>query len=430
MNRKDDEVVITGAGLVCSLGENIPATWDALLSGKCGIRPIEDFDPGGFKCRMAAPVDALVPSELNIPPRDDRIMDKHSYMLLKCSRDAYFQSNLDKAPFSGEEIGFFAGMGMVDYNVEDLMPAILKSMNTEGSLDFDAFYSQGFQEIHPLWPLSMLNNITFSQVAISLGIQGENAVFTPHSDSGAMAIVEGMKTLEDNKAKVVLAGGVSEKISPSSLARAHVFGILNTQENNNDAMCSPFSVDRNGTILGEGCGILTMELRSSAYKRNVPCLGSITGYGFAFEAEDGFSGPSANAISTAMKKSMDRAEIGPSDVDVIIAHGDGVRKGDQNEIEAIQRVFSGCADRIKVFSSKGALGHLLAGASAVDVILGLNMIKNGIVPSTISFGPIENDIMFHLVHQGPLKVFSRRIMINCQSYEGQCASLLIEAENS
>jgi 3-oxoacyl-[acyl-carrier-protein] synthase II len=354
-------------------------------------------------------------------------MDKHSYMLLRCTRDAFTQSRLDKSSLPGEDIGFFAGMGMVDYKVEDIIPSVMKSSDSKCNLDYNSFYSGGYQEIHPLWPLSMLNNITFCQVAIDLNLKGENAVFSPHSDSGVQAIVEGINAIRDKKIKAVLAGGVSEKVSPLSIARAHLFKILSTSVNDGEMLCRPFASDRNGTILGEGCGILALESRSSANKRNALPFASVIGYGFAFESEEEFSGPTSRAISQAMKESLDSAEINPSDIDVIIAHGDGTFIGDKNEIEAIHEVFSNCLNKVNVFSSKGALGHLLAGAAAVDVILGIYMLKSGTVPSTHTSKSSDKNIKFNFINNSPLKVIPKKIMVNCQCYEGQCASLIIEA---
>ena len=427
MKNEDESVVVTGVALVSSLGLTASKTWNALLSGKHGTLPIKDFDAKGFECRVAAQVQGLDHSSLDVHPRDARIMDKHSYMLLKCSRDAFIHSSLDKTPLKEEDIGFFVGMGMVDYKVQDLMPSVMKSLDSESNLDYSLFYSGGYQEIYPLWPLSMLNNITFCQVAISLNLKGENAVFSPHSDSGAQAIIEGMNAIRDKRAKAVLAGGVSEKVSPLSLARAHLFKILNTSERDSEMLCRPFAANRNGTILGEGCGMMTLESRSSANKRGVQSLAGIAGYGFAFESEEEFSGPTARAISHAMKEAIDKAEIQSSDIDAIIVHGDGTCIGDKNEIEAIHLVFSDCIDTVNVYSSKGALGHLLAGAAAVDTVLGIYMLKNGVIPPTLNSLLSDKNIKFNLVNKSLLRAIPKRIMVNCQSYEGQCASLIIEA---
>jgi len=161
----EDRVVITGTGMICALGKSPEEIWGALLSGKTGIQPIEGFDAGGFACTSAAQVRDLNVTELDVHPRDARIMDTHSYLLMKSTRDAFQQAGLDRTSIPREEIGFFAGMGMVDYEAEDLLPAVVKSLDGRGHLDYSAFYSQAYTEIYPLWPLKMLNNIGFCQVA-------------------------------------------------------------------------------------------------------------------------------------------------------------------------------------------------------------------------------------------------------------------------
>jgi 3-oxoacyl-[acyl-carrier-protein] synthase II len=421
----DNRVVITGAGIVCSLGKGREEVWNAMLSGKTGISPIKGFDTSGFECTSAAQVKDLNPRDLSIHPRDSRIMDTHSYMLMKCARDAFSQADLDKATIPKEDIGFFAGMGMVDYKSEDLLPSVLKSLNSSGSLNYDMFYTDGYREIYPLWPLSMLNNISFCQVAISLDMRGENTVFSPHADSGAQAIAEGMQTLLDGTAQAVLAGGVSEKISPFSLARGLLSAILNTSNDLTEPACRPFAADRNGTVLGEGCGMLTLESYKSAVERGMHCLASVTGYGFAFGSDGKFSGPAASALGNTMQGALNSAGLKPSDIDLIIAHGDGTISGDKNEILAIHKIFADCIDKVNVFSSKGALGHLLAGAPAVDIILGISMLESGIVPPTITSSP-DSSILFNLVRK-PLRMNLQKILINCQSCEGQAASIIIEA---
>jgi 3-oxoacyl-[acyl-carrier-protein] synthase II len=348
---------------------------------------------------------------------------------MKSTRDAFQQAGLDRTSIPREEIGFFAGMGMVDYEVEDLLPAVVKSLDGRGHLDYSAFYSQAYTEIYPLWPLKMLNNIGFCQVATQLNIQGENTVFSPHGDSGAMAVTEGMKSVRSQRAQVVLCGGVSEKVNPSSLARAHLSGILNTVDPQKGFLCRPFAMDRKGTVLGEGCGVVALELESSARKRGVPMVASATGYGCSCEISNSHSGPTARAFSLAMREGLDRAGLKPSEIDLIIAHGDGTVSGDRNEIEAIHDVFSDCLNQIHIFSSKAALGHLLAGAPLIDVILGVRMLTDGIVPAMPHPSPPDPSIRFHVVQGTSLRKDVRRILINCQSVEGQAASLVLETVN-
>jgi 3-oxoacyl-[acyl-carrier-protein] synthase II len=423
----EDRVMITGTGMICSLGSHVPEVWEALISGKTGIRIIDGFDPSGFACSLAAQVHPLDISDLKIHPRDARIMDTPSFLLLKATREAFSNARLEGTQIPREEIGFFAGMGMIDHDIGDLLPAVLKSLNASGELDYSAFYSGGYMEVYPLWPLSMLNNIGFCQVGTSLDLQGENTVFSPHADSGVMAVAEGMKSVVDGRANVALCGGVSEKVTPFSLARAHLCGVLNTTAAKDSSPCRPFNAERRGTILGEGAGVIALELESSARRRGVEPLAAVAGYGCSCECRGGFAGPTARAMTLAMENALDLSGLKPSEIDLVMAHGDGTLAGDRNEIEAIQHVFSGCIESLHVFSSKGALGHLLAGAPLVDMILGISTMNHGFIPATLHTTIPDPSIRFHLVHGEPVKKSVKRILVNCQSCEGQAASIVLEA---
>lgn len=424
---KDNAAVITGAAVVTALGNTLAETWDALLGGQHGIRPIEGFDPEGFDCQMAAQVRGLDTASLE--PRSARIMDLHSHMLLRCVSDAFTEARLDTRPVREEDIGLFVGMGMVDYNIDDFVPATRASVDEAGNFNIDRFYARGYQEIYPLITLCMLNNISACQAAIHLTLRGENAVFSPHAESGAQAIAEGVKTLLDGKAKAVLAGGVSEKISPLGLARAQLRGMLARAGRSDVAACRPFAAQRGGAVLGEGCGMVALESRQSADQRGIPYAAMITGSGNAFEAEEGGDRPTSRAIARAMSSALESAELLASDIDAVIAHGDGSPRGDGNEITAIHEVFTGCVDKLVVYSSKAALGHLLAGAPAVDLILGLRMLSDGVIPPTLHCRPLDGSVDFQMTDKRPMTVSAKRLLVNCRSSEGHCATLVVEARH-
>ncbi|MGC2063664.1 MAG: beta-ketoacyl synthase N-terminal-like domain-containing protein [Thermodesulfovibrionales bacterium] len=429
-----EAVVITGAGITTSLGHTVADVWTALLSGQSGIGLFRsddsDVPSDGPDRHAAALVSGLDPAGLGLHPRDARIMGKHALMLIKASRDAHAAARIDRATVAPEDIGFYAGMGMVDYAVDDLLPCGLKSLGENGSIDYDRFYAAGYREIYPLWPLSMLNNISFCQAAIGLTIRGENTVFSPHADSGALAIAEGVWTILENRARLVLAGGVSEVVSPLSLARGNFFGILAAGTGGKTvraASCSPFGISGQGTVLGEGCGIISLELRSNADKRGASYGTMITGYGMSCSRDTRASCPSAYGIRTAMEHALKSAELGPPDIDLIIAHGDGTLHGDRNEAEAIQQVFAECPAQPNVYSSKAALGNLLAGAAPVDIILGSRMIEQGIVPPIAGPYSPDSSLKVMVVKDRPVTPGPQRIMINASSYEGQCSTIIIEA---
>ncbi len=423
---RDNPVVITGAGMVTALGQSVDETWENLIAGRSAICAIESFDARGFACRVAAQIRELDSRSFSFPAKWTRIADLHTTMLLKCSQDAYRQGGLEVLSIPRDAIGFFAGMGAVDYKLADLVPAVLASRRESETLDMERFFSSGWQEIYPLFTLSMLNNISFCLAAIEIDIRGENAVFAPHADAGAQALVEAVSALLEERAAVALSGGVSEKISAMSLARGHLTEELNMTAVTGEHACRPFAPDRRGTVLGEACAILCLELRTSADARRSRYSTAITGYGQAFGVEEFSSGPTVDTIGNAMRRALEIAELAPNDIDVLIAHGDGSKSGDQNELTAIENVFCLSLKKLLVYSSKAALGHSLAAAGVVDVLLGVAMLERHLIPPTLPLKGDFDDLPFRLVNGAPLAAPCRRVMINCRSRQGQAASLVVE----
>jgi len=419
----ENKVVITGIGLVSSLGNDLDTTWKNMLEGKSGIRRIDEFDTEGFTCSYGASVHGLDPDELKVPIRDRRIMGRHAYVLLKSSRDAFQNSSIDLEVTPPERVGYFAAMGMVDYHIDDLTAAVIHATDDDGKLNYEKFFSGSYEEINPLWPLSMLNNIHFCQVAIDLDLKGESIVFCPHSPAAVNAVIEASHSIIERKTDLALAGGVSENISPMSLTRASLSHVLN---NGGDA-CHPFAVDAKGTILGEGAGIMVLELLASARKRNLPALAWIKGYGASFGRSAQADCPSEKAISLSINNALTMSGLTPDEIDLIIAHGDGTPGGDSNELNAICRIFNHCFDDLHIFSSKAALGHSLSGAPAIDMVLGTYILKHSIIPAVNNRYEVDKRIEKNLVREKPIRKNIKNILINSQSDEGQCASIIIGA---
>jgi 3-oxoacyl-[acyl-carrier-protein] synthase II len=421
--RLPNPVVITGAAAITALGHTVSETWQALLAGKQAVRPIEGFSTDGFACKLAAQIQGLDCSEFDNDSRSARIMDLPSYMLLKCALAVFHEAGWDEAQIPPEDIGLFTGMGAVDLRVDDLLSAVLSSVDEAGKFDNDRFWSRGYREIYPLISLFMSNNISPCQAAIRMAIRGENAVFSSHAGAGAQAIVEAMKTLREGRAQAVITGGVSEKVSLFSLARAHLDGVLNleNQSGNGDRVDS--ATYRGGVHLGEGAGFLALESHRTALARGTSALAMITGCGSAFEPEPKSAAPSPAAIAEAMRLALQSAELSPTDIDIILLHRDGAPAGDRNEATAVEKVFGSQLSKVVTYSTKSALGHLLAAAPVVDTIVASQILKNGLVPSTCSpHGSSKEDDF-----SGPIEVSSRRVLVNCRSWEGHCDSLIVEA---
>ena len=421
-----EHVVITGTGLASALGHKPGGVFQALLTGTTGIRILDNATAKGLSGTEGAPTAALGLDSMEITPRLANLMEKHLSLLFHASSQALAVHRFRTPSLAPEEIGFYAGMGMVDYAIEDLLPAVDKSRDSHGNLDYGRFYAEGYREIYPLWPLAMLNNVAFCQVAISLGLRGVNAVFSPHADAAVHAIAEGVASLRAQTAKLVLAGGVSETLSPLSLNRARLSGILPPPDGSPSG-CQPFAAHRYGTVLGEGAGMIAMELESTAHACGSRALARVTGCGFSCEPSNTTGGSSSNALARAMSQALDAAGLEPEAVDVVMAHGDGTVDGDGYELEAIQQVFEEVIASLPVFSSKGALGHLQAGAPSLDIILATQMIENQVIPPCPFSVPLDSRVEFMVAAEKPLSTKVKTVLINACSPEGPCATMVLEA---
>jgi 3-oxoacyl-(acyl-carrier-protein) synthase len=226
---------------------------------------------------------------------------------------------------------------------------------------------------------------------------------------------------------LVLAGGVSETLSPISLTRARLAGILNPGDNCHEVPCRPFAANRGGTVLGEGCGMLVLERESHALARGINPLARLTGYGFSCRSLEATSGASRNELAKAIRTALAKARITPAEVDAVVAHGDGTVAGDLCEMEALEQVFADRDVKLPVFAPKGALGHLGAGSPAVDLVLATQMLQYQMVPPCPFAIPLDPRACFVVGADQPLTTPIRRVLINACSHEGPCASLVVEA---
>ncbi len=265
----------------------------------------------------------------------------------------------------------------------------------------------------------MLNNVSFCQVTIMLGIKGDNTVYSPHAEAGAQALREAAMSVAEGRAPVSIGAGVGEQVTAQSMARAAFSGTLSPS-----GRCMPFSLGRDGNVPGEGCAAIVVQAESAAAKTGRAPLAVLSGYGEAFGTSGYYRGPDAGAYARAMRQALREASLEPGDIDVIVANGEGTAKGDRNEAEAIGRVFPRGP---LVYSSKGALGNMLAGGPAVDTALALYMINAGVVPPTLGDAEPDCSLGLNVARGEALRREVRRVMVNSGSYEGQCASLVVEA---
>ena len=393
-----DRVAITGLGAVSSLGNSVPEILERFLAGRSGAAEITGFDASGFGC-PAGPVKNLPPFKTDVPPQLGLTMGKHLSLLMASVDEALRSAAIAASAFTPEEMAFFAGMGMVDYHIEDLLPAVLKSLDPEGDIDYDRFFLKGFQEIYPLWPLGMLNNVAFCQASIHFGLAGENAVFCPHADSGVRALYEAASVLREGRAKMALAGGVGEEITPCGLARAKLKGSV--------------------SFLGEAGAMLVLEPLSNALERGASLYGSISGFGFSFERSKDGRFASTRAILSAMLAALSDGGLAPENVDLVM-----LGSLHENELEAVRDLFKACEPPPLVVAVPAATGETYAAGPVLAAAIALSIPDWARLPENF-LAPASRKIL------SPRRggVHPRSILVNGMSCEGGCASMLIEGAN-
>ncbi len=375
-----DRVAVTGLGAVCSLGNCVPELVEGFLSGKSGADEIAGFDSPAARVKNLPIFKTDVPSQLALT------MGNHLSLLMASVDEALRGAAFDPGMIEPADRGFFAGMGMVDYHVEDLLPAVLKSLGPDGTIDYDRFFPEGYREIYPLWPLGMLNNVAFCQASIHFGLGGENGVFCPHGDAGVMALYEAASALREGRVKMAVAGGVSEEISPLSLARARLNGFP----------CLP-------GFLGEAGAMLVLEPASQAEQRGVRILGEILGFGFSCEKSEAGSFASRRAISSAMREALSDAGLGPAGVDLVM-----VGSFCQEEREAVRELFAAQSKPPVILTTPVVFGETLAAGPVLNGALALVLPRDAKLP-------------------GDLRLASGRfnILVNGISCEGGCGSFVL-----
>jgi 3-oxoacyl-[acyl-carrier-protein] synthase II len=400
-----DRVAITGLGAVCSLGNSLPEIVESFLSGKSGAAEIAGFEASGFNC-LAAPVKNLPSFKTDVPPQLALTMGKHLSLLVASVDAALRSASIAPAMFAPGDRAFFAGMGMVDYHVEDLLPAVLKSLDPDAGIDYDRFFLKAYREIYPLWPLGMLNNVAFCQAAIHFGLAGDNGVFCPHADSGVRAVYEAAFAVREGRAKMALAGGVGEEITPCGLARAKLAGLIG--QSSELSAPAPF--------LGEAGAMLVLEPLSNAVERGASIYGRIAGFGFSCERSEDGRFASRQAIASAMLAALSDAGLTPGAVDTIM-----LGSLHASEREAVREVFAGCETPPVLVAAAAAVGDTFAATPVLNGAIALSIPDHAPLP--------RNFLASAAAGAFPRNVKTGRILVNGISCEGGCGSMIVEGAN-
>lgn len=363
-------VVVTGLGCVTPVGNDVATTWQALLDGKSGGGPITRFDSSKHKLHFACEVKGFDPSLYM-----DRKEAKRS--------DLYTQFALAAAVQAMRDAGFEHG------GYDPLMTGVIVGSGIGGIATFEAqhdvFRDAGPNRISAFFVPMFIGDIAAGVVSMRFGAKGPNFATQSACATSSHAIGEACRHVSYGDADVMIAGGSEAAVSPMAMGGFANMQALSERNDSPTTASRPFDSTRDGFVLGEGSGIVILEELGHALRRGARIYGEVAGYGATGDAYH-LTGQPANheGLQRSMRRALEDASLTPADVQYVNAHGTSTPMNDSNEIRAIRTVFGAHADGINVSSTKSATGHMLGAAGAVEAIVSLLTIVNGIIPPTIN----------------------------------------------
>lgn len=377
--RRERRVVVTGYGALCCLGKSVEEIWTNLVAGKCGIGPVTLFDPATFKTRIGGEVKDFDPVRY-IPEKESRHLDRFVQLAIAAAEEAVSMANLKELP--PDENPYRIG-SLVSSGVGGLKE-ITDAART--------LIERGPSRLSPFLVPKMISDMASGQISIRYGFKGPNFGLVSACASGCHSIGEAFHIVKRDDADVMLAGGTEASIQELCLGGFNALKALSTRNDDPQHASRPFDKDRDGFVPAEGAGVVVLEELEHAKKRGAKILCEIIGYG---ATGDGFHitspDPEGNGDAEAFRVAMRHAGIRPDQVDYINAHGTSTALNDKYETIAIRKAFGANADKISISSTKGATGHALGAAGALESIFCMKAIETGIVPPTINYETPDPD---------------------------------------
>jgi 3-oxoacyl-[acyl-carrier-protein] synthase II len=362
-------VVVTGLGAVTPVGNTAPETWRAAVDGKSGIDFIRAFDADGLPVRIAAEVKDFDPAGL-ANPKELRRLDRNVLLALAAGKEAVADANLNG--YDPMRVGILFGSAIGGFI------GIMEQAET--------MRERGPDRVSPYFIPNVLVDAASGQLAISLGIKGPNYAPVSACATGSHAVGEGAEIIRRGDADAILAGGTEACIHPLILAGFTAMRGLAAEDEDPPKASRPFDATRAGFVMGEGACVLVLEELEKAQARGAQIYAEVLGYGTSNDAYH-MAAPEPEAIGVAvmMRSALDRAGIEPQRVGYVNAHGTSTPLGDAAETKAIKDVFGDHAYRLAVSSTKSVMGHCFGAAGAIEAMVCVLAVRDGIVPPTINY---------------------------------------------
>jgi 3-oxoacyl-[acyl-carrier-protein] synthase II len=405
-------VVVTGMGLVTPLGTGVEKNWDALISGRSGIRRISRFsDLEVYPSQIAGEVPDFSPADF-IEPKEIKKMDLFIQYAVAAAAMAITDSGLKIDAELAEQVGVIIGVGLCGIDtIETTKEAILQG---------------GPRKISPFFIPKVISNLAPGQIAIRHGAKGINLTPTSACASGTHAIGEAYHLIRRGLQDAVITGGAESAITPLAVGGFAAMKALSTRNDAPERASRPFDRDRDGFVIAEGSGVLILEERERALQRGAKIYAEVVGYAANGDAHHMTApAPEGEGAARCMRLALKDAGLAPTDIDYINAHGTSTEYNDANETMAIKRVFGEQAAKLAVSSTKSMTGHLLGAAGAVEGVFSALTLHHGLIPPTINYDNPDPQCDLDYVPNEARKADVKTVLSNSFGFGGTNACVIM-----
>lgn len=404
-------VVVTGTGMITSLGHTTRDTWEGLKAGRSGIRRIQAFDPTGSPSQVASEVQDFRPEQY-LDRKEARRMSRFVQLAMVATREAMQDSGLSITEANRDQVGVLVGTAIG--GLEQMEEAQRTLM------------ARGASRVSPFTVPMMIGDMAAGQISIALGARGPNYSIASACASGAHAIGEAYETIRRGDAVAMLAGASESAITPLALAGFCAVRAVSTATVEPDRASRPFDRNRDGFVMGEGAGILVLEELQAARRRGARILAEIIGYAATADASHITApDPVGAGAAEAMRRALAKARVAPDQVSYINAHGTATQLGDVAETLAIKDVFQDAAYRVPISSTKSMLGHLLGAAGSVEAVICVQAIQEGVAPPTTNLDDPDPQCDLDYIPEGARELDIEVALSNSFGFGGHNASLVL-----
>ena len=404
-------MVITGLGVVSPLGNEVETFWRRLLAAECGIEKIASFDASPFETQIAAEVKHFNPTPAFPSPKEVRRADRFAQFGVHAAWQALRDAALDLNHVNGDEVGVFIGSGIGGLRTTTDQHKVL--------------LERGPERLSPFMIPMLISNMASGLVSIYYSLRGPNFATCSACATANHALGEAWRTIKMGDAKVMLAGGAEATIVPIGIGGFCAMKAMSTRNDDPQRASRPFDKQRDGFVMGEGAGVVVLEELAHAQARGVRIYAEFAGYGNTADAHHLTApSPGGEGAARCMRMALRNAGLNPQDISYINAHGTATPQGDIAETEAIKTVFGHHARKLAVSSTKGATGHMLGAAGAVEMVVCAKAIASDCVPPTINYEVPDPECDLDYVPNTARQMKVNAIVNNSFGFGGHNASLV------